>query len=50
VAPPPLSCFSPLIATLTSMGSAPLLRALDRLCEARGRSDPHSLLVLDRSR
>src|SRR5262245_15933255 len=44
------SCFSPLIATLTSMISAPLLRALDRLAERPACQYPHQiLLVLDRA-
>src|SRR5882724_8394260 len=44
------SCFSPLIATLTSMGSAPSLRALDRLAKRAAGQHPHQvLLVLDRS-
>src|SRR6266851_7457013 len=41
------SCFSPLIATLTSI-SGPFLRALDRLAERTGCQYPHQvLLVLD---
>src|SRR5260370_22834549 len=41
------SCFSPLIATLTSI-SGPFLRALDRLAERTGWQYPHQvLLVLD---
>src|SRR4026208_1671467 len=44
------SCFSPLIATLTSIVSASLLRALDRLAERPGGPDPHPILpVRDRS-
>src|SRR5262249_27857234 len=44
------SCFSPLIATLTSIVSAPSLRALDRLAERTACQYPHQvLLVLHRS-
>src|SRR6266849_10132791 len=42
------SCFSPLIVTLTSIVSAPLLRALDRPPQrAAGQHSHEVLLVLD---
>src|SRR5262245_42026965 len=40
------SCFSPLIATLTSIVLASLLRALDRLAEGAARQDSHQVLLV----
>src|SRR5690242_2627936 len=40
------SCFSPLIATLTSIVSAPSLRALDRLAERTACQYPHQVLLV----